>query len=91
MGPWVLGERRNIYTVISAAIGDEPVIIDANYEVFDIATETIVASGGAIVSDQIIYFLWEPTYASTYVARINYEVDTEDYTSNQVVEVKETM
>ena len=91
MEPWILGERRNIYTVISAAIGDDPIISDANYEVFDTSDASTVTSGVAIVSDQIIYFLWEPENVGRYVARINYTVGSELYKSNQVVEIKETM
>ena len=91
MEPWILGEKRNVYTVISAAIGDEPIIVEADYEIFNTATETIVTSGVAIVSNQIIYFLWEPENTGRYVARINYTVGSELYKSNQVIEVKETM
>ena len=91
MERWTLGEKRNAYTVISASIGDEPVISDATYEVFDIYNDIVVASGAATVQDQILYFLWEPTNSGTYIARISYVVGVEDYKSDQVIEVKETM
>lgn len=91
MNPWVLGERRHVYAVISAALGSDPVISEANYEVFNVLSESVVASGEAIISNQILYFLWEPPEVSVYVARINYVVGTEWYKSNQVIEVRETM
>jgi len=91
MERWTLGEKRNAYTVISASIGDEPVISSASYEVLDIYNDSIVVSGTAIVHNQILYFLWEPQNSGTYVARINYVVGEESYKSDQVIEVKETM
>ena len=91
MNTWVLGEKKNVYAQVSAALGTDPVISDATYEVFDSSDETVVASGSASVSDLIVYFLWEPTEVGVYVARIKYTIVDEDYYSDQVLDVKETM
>jgi hypothetical protein len=91
MNTWVLGERRNIYTQVSAAIGEDPTISDAVYEIFDTSDDSVVASGDAIVYDLIVYFLWEPSVTGVYVAKINYTVGSELYNSSQVIDVKETM
>jgi len=91
MNTWVLGERRNVFTLVDAALGEDPTISGAVYEVFDTSDESIVNSGDATVSELIVYFLWEPSVVGTYVARINYTIGSELYTSNQVIEVKETM
>ena len=92
MNTWVLGETRNVYTQVSAALGVTPVISNATYEVFDTSNESApVASGVADISNLIVYFLWTPSDTGVYVARINYTVIDEDYRSDQVIEVKETM
>ena len=89
MNSWILGDRRNIYTVISAAIGPDPTISNATYEVFDTEDESVVASGVASISDLVIYFLWEPEETGLYVARIYYDILDEEFTSNEIVEVRE--
>ena len=92
MNTWVLGETKNVYTQVSAALGSDPIISEATYEVFDTSDESVpVVSGSALVSSLIIYFLWAPTETGTYVARINYVILDEDHVSDQVIEVKETM
>jgi hypothetical protein len=91
MNTWVLGETKNVYTQVSAALGSDPIISDATYEVFDASDESVVASGSANISSLIVYFLWTPSETGVYVARIKYTVVDELYTSDQVLEVKETM
>lgn len=89
MESWILGDRRNIYTVVSAALGPDPTISNATYEVFDVADESVVASGVASISSLIVYFLWEPSITGIYVARIYYDILDEQFTSNQIIEVRE--
>lgn len=91
MNTWVLGETRNVYTQVIASLGSDPTISSATYKVFDTSNENVVASGDASINDLIVYFLWEPTDVGVYVARINYVVLEEDYVSDQVIEVKETI
>jgi len=88
---WVLGEKRDVSAVVSVAIGADPVISSATYEVFDTSDESIVASGSASVSNLIVYFLWQPSDVGNYVARIYYNILDEKYTSSQVIEVRETL
>ena len=89
MESWILGDRRNIYTVVSAALGPDPILSDATYEVFDTADESVVASGAANISNLIVYFLWEPEDTGVYVARIYYNILDEQFTAHQIIEVKE--
>ena len=91
MNTWILGETRNVYTEVSAALGVDPIISSATYEVFDVSDESTVTSGIADISSLIVYFLWAPSDTGVYVARINYTVVDEDYYSDQVIEVKSTM
>jgi hypothetical protein len=86
---WVLGEKRYVYTQITASV---PVLISGvSYEIFDISDESVVASGVASISNQIVYCLWQPEEVGVYVTQFDYIIGEESFTSSQVIEVKETI
>lgn len=89
--PWVLGEARYVYTTVSSNSGT-PTISSATYSMCEIYDEdTIVASGVASIQDTTVYYLWQPSEAGIYRARINYIVGYETFASEQIIEVRETM
>lgn len=87
---WNLGEKRYIYASVTSTAG-AVVISAALYQVFDTADETVVISGVATISGQILSFLWEPSEEGRYVAQFDYDIGSETFKSSQVIEVRETM
>lgn len=88
--PWYIGETRNVYVSVSSTTGSIT-ISSATYTIYDTSDNSIVDSGEAGITSQVLYCSWTPTEVGNFVVDFDYTVGSETHTSRQVIEVKETM
>jgi len=88
---WYLGEKRYVYTVVTSASGESFTITSATYVVYDCSDESVVINGDAEIAENTLFALWTPTTYGIFAFEFKYVIGYEEFTSRQIIEVKETM
>jgi len=88
---WRLGEKRYAYAKVTQLLGESFTITSALYTIYDTADESVVASGNANTQADVVYTLWQPPNAGIFVVRFDYNIGSQTFSNEQVIDVKETV
>lgn len=91
LNKWHLGEKRYAYTEVSSALNEAFTITSATYNIYKCSDESLVVSGIANVSTHTVYALFEPADVDDYMVQFIYKIGLEDFSSKQIIEVRQTV